>query len=53
MLPPTKKFGARWKSIVAREDDWADECRAKQTAFSTTERMSPIDTIDESVDRPL
>lgn len=47
-MTPPKKFGNNWKSMLANEDDWADECRSSQTAFATTERGH--DTVSGTID---
>lgn len=49
MIPPIK-FGSHWKAIVANDDDWADECKSSETAFATTERAGPLDTISGTID---
>jgi len=34
---PGAKFGANWKTLIAQDDDWGDNCRSNTpTAFETT-----------------
>ena len=37
-----KKFGSRWESLLASEDDWAEECNSSATSFAVTELSTDI-----------